>query len=154
MSAELNLDTLMKTTIETLEETAFIFTEPVDDAPPPWAEEKVFEARLEFSGDFSGTLMIAATSEPITELTANLLGTEPDDPDTLAKRSDAFGEILNIIGGVVVENWFGTAADIQLGIPMVRILTVGDYKGVFKEYGLSASLITEEDHRIDVAVKS
>ncbi len=154
METKVSRNTMIEKTIETLEEAAFIFTELADEEQPQWSEDTVTETRLSFSGEASGTMMMAATSEPLVEMAANLLGAEPDDPDVSSKKSDAFGEMLNIIGGVLVEAWFGSEAEVQLDVPKMRTLSVKEYEKGLSESMVNASLVTEEGHRIDAAVFS
>ncbi len=149
METEKKQDVLLRTVMETLEEAAFIFTEPTEGTPPEWTEDTVLHAELPFGGDSAGTLMIASSSEPTVELAANLLGIEPSDEDAQEKRADALGEILNIIGGIVVEEWFGTEADVQLGVPEVRAVDVAEYERKVTNSECCFSLITEEGLRID-----
>ncbi len=140
--------------VEILEEAAFIFTELADGDPPKWSENVVLEARLGFGGEQNGTMMIAATSGPLAELAGNLLGVEPDDPDAVSKQADAFGELLNIAGGAILEAWFGTEAEVQLKVPQVRQLPVDEYEQLLNESAFRASLVTEDGQRIDTAAFS
>ncbi len=147
-------DVLRRTVMDTLEDAAFIFTEPADDAPPEWTEDTILRAELPFSGEAAGSLIIGSSSEPTVELAANLLGIEPDDEDAQAMRADALGEILNIIGGIIIEAWFGTEADVQLGVPDVQTVNVAEYESKMTSTDCSFSLITEEGLRIDGGASS
>ncbi len=151
---ETSREVMIRGIVETLEEAAFIFTEPVDGEPPKWSADAVLEARLGFFGEEKGTMMIAATAEPLAELAGNLLGVDPNDPEAIEKQADAFGEILNIAGGALLEAWFGTEAEVQLNVPKVRTLPVGEYEQLLKESAFKASLTTEEGLRIDTAAFS
>ncbi len=153
MSNDINRESMIQTVVDTLEEAAFIFTELADEPPPGWPPaDTIMEARLGFEGDKNGMMMIAATNEPIAELAANLLGTSPEDTDAISKQSDAFGEILNIIGGALLDAWFGNEADVRLQIPKVQKLKVGEYEKELDRSSVRASLVTEDGHRIDAAV--
>jgi hypothetical protein len=100
------------------EETAFIFTEPWEDAP--MLESEVVSASIDFQGPHSGTVAMAADSSFCTTLAANFLGLEPDDPEAIRNGNAALGELLNIIAGALMEEWFGTETVCHIGIPLVR----------------------------------
>ncbi|MCP4679418.1 MAG: chemotaxis protein CheX [Deltaproteobacteria bacterium] len=151
MTNETRSDLFQQTIIETLEEAAFIFATPAKEVLS-WSKDKVLEARLSYTGEATGTLMMAATTDSIAEIAANMLGLEPDEPDVEMKQADALGEMLNIIGGVVVEAWFGSESEVQLDVPRLRTLAVDEYERQLEQPKVSLTFETEEGERIDAAV--
>ncbi len=148
MPEEMKSVLFQQVVMETLEEAAFVFTEP-SEGNLPWSEDKVLEARLDYGGEATGTLMMAATTDSLMEIASNLLGVEPDEPDVETKQADAFGEMLNIIGGVLVEAWFGAESEVQLDVPKLRTIPVTEYEQQLKDREMILSLVTEEGERID-----
>jgi hypothetical protein len=144
MTEALSPALLQQITARIFEEAAFIFTEAVAGAPPPFVGD-VIEARVTFSGPSSGTVSLATSAELSTALAANLLGIEPDDPDAGARARDAIGEMLNIIAGVLIGELFGPEVIGRLGIPQVELRGSEGYH----VDGSVVSLLTEEGQRID-----
>lgn len=129
------------------EDMAFVFTE-LDEKPAPW-EEDLVAAELTFTGEHKGKLMLITYSELCLELAANLLGIELDDPEADEKSLDALGELLNVIGGILMEKIFGKNQNHQLGVPSMKKITQKE----LLEQGdncTCVSLLDEEDRRIDV----
>jgi two-component system, chemotaxis family, chemotaxis protein CheY len=83
-----------------LETFAFSFPEPAEalEVGGEFDEELVC-ATISFSGAVSGTLSVAAPAPLCSELAANILGLEPQDPDAMLKGPDTLGEIANIAAG-------------------------------------------------------
>lgn len=129
----------------TLENAAFVFTETVPDPGPP--PDELLEATLTFSGPARGRLVLIAPPRLGVVFAANLLGVEPDDPAAQAMAGSAFGEMLNMIAGILMELWFGRQAICRLGVPEVR--QVGE-PGNGAGAACSAALVTEEQERVDV----
>lgn len=147
MTTALSSALLLETTTSILEDAAFFFSQPMG-APLPWPV-RVLEARLAFSGPTAGTVRIVTTAQFGAELAANLLGIEPTDPEAPAQAKAAVGELLNIICGALVAEWFGTAHICQLGIPEVRELDPARRSAVA---ACAIALIADERHRVEVDV--
>jgi hypothetical protein len=145
--AEIAPDRLAELLARTLEEAAFVFTEPADPAPP--FDAPVLEARLDFEGPSRGELAMTVTPAFARGLAANLLGLEPGDADIELRAGDALGEIVNMLAGAVVLELFGPAAQSRIGVPSVRQLPEAPARGA----GASVSLMTEEGERLDAAVR-
>ncbi len=147
MKTEISSDSLAQVTGQILEEAAFIFTESVE-TPPPEQQEWI-EARLSFStaedAGANGWLMLAASPSFGQQLAANLLGIEPEDADASESCQAALKEIINIIGGALVAEWFGEDVTCNLGIPETSTVSLDEHRGSGASAPYSASLVTEED---------
>jgi len=89
-----------------LEESAFLFSEPLDeDSIPPEGWEPV-GVELRWNGPSTGTMRLWADPGLLAVLAANMLGIDEDDPVSLAKGEDALKESLNmIVGNSLTEAW-------------------------------------------------
>lgn len=103
-------------TAKVLEDAAFIFSEPAEGGA---RLTEGLEARLQFSGERSGTARLRCSPGFATELAAGLLGVEPDDAEADADQRAALGELLNMIAGLLGAELFGTELITHLGIPVV-----------------------------------
>ncbi len=112
------LDTLGEVFGEIVEQMAFMFVEAIeegDEAVP--APSECLIAHLKFGGEFSGKLSIAVPTEMCAELAANMLGEEADDPDAIAKGTDALKELLNVLCGNLLTAFAGEDPVFDLGVP-------------------------------------
>lgn len=116
MSARLPPGPLAEVARGVLEEAAFLFCDDVPaDAPP--LEGRLAEATLGFEGPCAGRLTLRLPWAVAREAAANLLGTEPDDPQLESSALAAAGELLNMISGSALAAWFGAQASWALGVP-------------------------------------
>jgi len=146
MSAALSPSLLLGTTSAILEDAAFFFSERTD-TPLPWAGQ-LLEAKLSFIGPRKGTMRLVTTTAFGVELAANLLGLAPSDADAAAHARAAVGELLNMVCGAFVAEWFGADQVCQLGIPVVRAIPhPDDAPG-----DCSICLIADERHRVEVEI--
>jgi len=135
---------------QTLEEAAFVFSEPDDDAPL-WPGE-VVEIAIPFTGRLAGRMVLAPSPDFGVPHAANLLGVELEDAGVAQKGEEALGEILNIIGGAYMQAVFGADAGRRMGVPARRRLAGAAFADRLGEAACAASLLTEEGHRVDLAV--
>ncbi len=149
--SELSKEMLQAVISSILEESAFVFLSVAD--PPPPFEEEILEASLPFSGPGAGTLVITATTSFAANLAANLLGTDESDPSNAEHASDAFGEIVNIIGGEFVNALFGDDVSCHLGVPDVKKVSAKKHDKNQAAASCAIALISDEEQRIDGAVK-
>ena len=147
-----DLHTLGRVVIEILEEAAFLFCEPMDEMNRTELSSEVLMAKLGFTGPSSGDMIFSAPPETASEIAANLLGVDPDDPEVSGKGAEAVGEILNIIGGALLKEWFGSSADFEMGIPEVMKITGAELEKNTAQAALHLPLMTDEGFRIDAAV--
>jgi hypothetical protein len=147
VATEIAPERLAEMVARTLEDAAFVFTEPAD--PSATFGAPVLEARLEFEGPTRGELALTTTRAVARGLAANLLGLEPGDRDIEVRAGDALGEIVNMLAGAVVLELFGPAAQTRIGVPAVRELAGAPGPGS----GTTVSLATEDGDRLDAAVR-
>lgn len=152
MSNKLDLDVMGETVVEVLQEAAFVFAEPMEEATTDHSSKLV--AKLDFTGPSSGQMFLTCSRNLATDFAANLLGIEPDDPEAESKGGDAVGEMLNIVGGALLARWFGVSGEFEMGVPNVTELGVNDAAGEIVNASLVLPLITDEGDRIDVGIIS
>jgi len=145
--AEIAADRLAELVSRTLEDAAFVFTEPADGAGAPAAP--VLHARLDFEGPARGELSLTASPAVARALAANLLGLDEGDPDIDARAGDALGEVVNMLAGAVVLELFGPEAQTRIGVPAGAELAAPPAGAG----GTAVALLTEEGERIDAAVR-
>jgi hypothetical protein len=147
MTLPLSPDVLRGTTSLMLEEAAFLFCEPMEE-PMAWPD-RLIEARISFSGPRRGVMRLRVTEAFGIELAANLLGIEPGDEDAGVQARAAVAEMLNIVCGALVAEWFGTGQVCQLGIPEIAEIASG--AGAANPH-CAVALIADERHRLEVEV--
>jgi hypothetical protein len=92
-----------------------------DDEPHVVAPGTVWlQGEITYRGPVAGRLTAWCTRAFAVQLTANLLGTDPDSPEALVDAEDALRELLNVACGQLVTTWHGTTPIFHLGIPTVR----------------------------------
>lgn len=152
MNAALSRELLGEVTARILEEAAFVFTQQTES--PPDFEGDVVESRIGLSGPVHGEVLIASSAQFAHDLAANLLGVDPDDDTARANRLDALGEILNIIGGALLEELSSQAQatpehPARLGLPSVAAVAPAAHEERRQSALLSVAFVTEEGHRLD-----
>lgn len=110
---------LAELTITTLERTAFVLAEPVDEHDAGQLPPRTFYAGINYHGPSSGTVILSASDGFLCELAASLLGTEPDEVDLNQHGVDAVKELSNIVGGSVILELGGAQCSFSLGLPQV-----------------------------------
>jgi len=144
-------DVLGEVLVQVFEEASFIFLEPVPQASP-WAESPLL-VTLEFEGPAGekGKLLLADSQSLASELAANMLGTDPGDPESLEKGGSALKEMLNMIGGVLMGHVFGADTICKLGIPDKKVVPADESEALFKEAQSCVYTVDEDGNRIDFA---
>jgi len=117
--------TLVDETIDTLEKLAFIFAESEDDMDQ-FADAERITVSADFSGPCSGALVMEFGVDGLSELAANMLGLDEDEPISEEEQRDALKEALNIICGNVLPAIAGSEAVFSIASPL---LTEGPYGG-------------------------
>jgi len=101
-----------------LSESAFIFTDPLEEDEQPnveeWDAEGVF---LGFRGYCEGKIYMWAGKEFLRYAAANMLGIDEESDEASEKGMDALKEILNIIVGNLLTTVYGPEPVFDLGIP-------------------------------------
>jgi len=142
-------ETLAEVAAQVLEEAAFIFTEPMESAPPT---DPTLQGSLDFNGSDGGQLLMFAPPDFGIKLAANLLGVDPDDEMVSTHAADAMGEMLNILSGVLLERWHGPQASCQLGVPQVTTVTAQLALAATQKATCCVSLMADDEHPIQLAV--
>lgn len=133
-----------------LEEAAFIFTDPAQEIES--RSEDAISVLLPFTGDSAGSLVLTTGANICTEIAANLLGIEPDDPLALTKATEAQGEILNIIAGKLLVELLGNHTNYTIGIPEAISPTISEYQQMQERAVQSLYLIDEEMRKVDLLI--
>jgi hypothetical protein len=138
---------------QTLEDAAFVFTEPCDS--PPAFGGTVLVARMEFSGAAGPPgweLRLAASPKLGEALAADLLGEDPGDGPEEGRGADALSEMLNICCGVLARELFGPQEVCRLSVPVQATRTEEDYQREVAAACCRVSLVTEEGARLDAVL--
>lgn len=107
----------------TFEKMAFIFSmmEPDEDEE---LSEDISQVHVDFSGPFSGTLLMQLDSDILPELSSNMLGIDDDTP--VDQQHDALKEMINVICGNLLPAIGGAKAIFNINAP--ELDTNGDSK--------------------------
>lgn len=98
-----------------LEDTAFLFSEEPGKSLSFAGDP--FGVGLAYTGPEEGELRVWAQPALMRTLAANMLGVEESDPNALARRADALGELLNIVLGHCLTERFGEEEPMRMGLP-------------------------------------
>ena len=134
---------------QVLEDMTFLFTEEFDGGEP--LEADLVAAELEFKAEKSGRIRVVADCGLCREMAANMLGTDPDDPESDEKCRDALGEYVNVIGGILMEHLFPGASDHSIGVPKVMCSISPDELST-NDGDVTVSLIDEEERRMEISI--
>lgn len=102
-----------------LGDLAFMIAEQ-DSAPSPPPGTIWLAGEIRYSGPVTGQINCWCTRDFAVQLAANLLGTDPDDPEALTDADDAVREFLNVLCGNLVTSWHGDEAVFNLSIATVQ----------------------------------
>lgn len=111
------LENIFSTMAEALQETSFLFSDPVYDEVELNGDEQYYKVKLTFSGDPSGEFQLSAPKAILFQLSENLLGITEEDPQSLPMGINALKETLNIFMGNFLTREFGLTKVFDLGIP-------------------------------------
>jgi len=100
-----------------VEKLTFMFPEPIDASELPGGFAGHVRAEMSFSGDATGTLVLAVPTEMCIELVANLLGMSPEEEEVQADARDALQELLNVFTGHALTALFGEESSCDLTVP-------------------------------------
>ena len=118
MMTEQIKEALTNIAVETFEQLAFMFAFSQEDENPGQFNSPVF-ARISFSGDFCGTLVMKVSSIILEELAANMLGVDEEEKTTLDQQHDALKETLNIICGNLLPAVAGKQEIFNINAPEI-----------------------------------
>lgn len=149
MTALISSEDLGEILSHALEEGAFIFLEVTDSLPEEQGE--VVQAHLSLNGAISCELTLCASVEFAEVIAANLLGVEPGDEEALGKGSDAIGEILNIVAGIVMDRYGGGELRLTIGTPIVTVTTMDEHLSFVGNHLSRCLLVSDDGFWIDMA---
>jgi CheY-specific phosphatase CheX len=109
-------DTLYRITEGVLEQLAFILSFPEEELSAIDPSTAV-SATVNFSGPFSGRLVVLISESDLPELAGNMLGT--DEETTTAERHDALKELINVVCGNLLPEIAGKKAVFNVAAPEV-----------------------------------
>ncbi|MCP3885882.1 MAG: chemotaxis protein CheX, partial [Propionibacteriaceae bacterium] len=101
-----------------VEKLTFMFPEPATAAELPGGFAGYVRVAMDFSGDASGTIVLAVPAEMCAELAANLLGMDPEDEEVQLRARDALQELLNVFTGHALTTLHGDASTCDLTVPV------------------------------------
>jgi hypothetical protein len=137
--------------VRTLEDAAFVFATPADEAagePAPPFDGDVVEARLAWSGPRAGELRLAVGRGLAAALAANLLGVD-EAPE---RGEEALAELANMAAGALVAELFGAADPPRLSLPRVARRSPAAHAAERREAAVAVALVEEEGRRIEARV--
>lgn len=116
-------DMLAEVFSEVAEKMAFMFTDVPEEHEFPTDLSHALEAKMTFSGPFSGGVELVVPMEMCMEIAGNFLGLDPDDDLlTEAAAHDALKEMLNVTCGHVLTAMAGEKPIFDLSVPEVAPL--------------------------------
>ncbi len=119
---------------EVLETMAFMFADPCESMELPEDIPDAIKASMEFCGEEGfGSVSLTVPAQMCMELASNILGMEPDDPDSQNKAEDALKELLNVITGRLATGIFGSKPVFTLSVPEVVIMDRDSWTNSFND---------------------
>jgi len=74
---------------------------------------------LGFTGTRSGTFVVRTSLRFAKQMAANMLMAQPEELEDFEEVSDAFGELVNMLGGNFKNDWVAGGNQMDLSIPTV-----------------------------------
>lgn len=109
---------ITRESVQTLEKLAFIFAIPEEEDIAPEEGETV-DVVVDFTGPFSGSMLVMYPEADLDELAVNMLGLDDEDEIDSDQKFDALKETVNIICGNVLPAIGGKRAIFNIGVPVV-----------------------------------
>jgi len=111
----------------------------------------VVESLVSFCGTYTGTIALEVETSGILPLVNDFLGCDPEQALSVPK-SDAIGELANIVAGRLLEAWLPGELNYDIGIPAVTSTTHRETKLVNEPQVCVAKLRTDSGTRIAAAI--
>ena len=111
----------------------------------------VVESLVSFSGTYTGTLSLEVEASGILPLVNDFLGCDPEQALSLP-RSDAIGELANIVVGRLLESWLTGEPSYDIGIPVVSSTTHGRTRLISEPQVCVTKLRTDSGTRVAAAI--
>ncbi len=107
---------------EVIEQIAFMFADPAEPRDLAVQGRSFMQASMSFTGQMQGEVAIAVPTDACSEIAANVLGMEADDPFVTERSADALKELLNVTCGHILTGLAGEKPVFDLSIPQVSDL--------------------------------
>ena len=114
------IESLGNTAREVFETMVFLSPssiEPLDEQLSSFKDEVV--GLLSFSGTASGTFIVRSRGDTATKIAARMLMIAPEELTDPAEMVDAFGEVVNMLGGNFKNVWVEDGNVMDLSVPCV-----------------------------------
>ena len=152
MEENLN-DVLTKMFAEVAEQMAFLFCEPAREEELSASTSSYVEARMTFLGPRRGALRIATTPELCRQVSANVLGIEPEDEQAQRGADDALKELLNVTCGRFLTAIAGEEAVFDLSVPAVSRLSAEEWGRFCRESEMARLMVEDSPVLLSVSVE-
>lgn len=114
------VDSLQQSAREILETMVFMTPRSVEVADE---SRSAFDAPviglLGFTGTRRGTFVVRTTEQLAKTIAAKMLMMEPADLGSFGEAADAFGEVVNMLGGNFKNTWVADGNQMELSVPTV-----------------------------------
>ena len=149
MNTEQLQQVLTDTVVSVLEEAIYALV----DRDQAYCEDDVpvVESLVSFSGTYTGTIALEVEASGILPLVNDFLGCDIEQSLSLPK-SDAIGELANIVAGRLLEAWLPGELNYDIGIPVVTSTTHAQTKIANEPQVCVARLRTDSGTRVAAAI--
>lgn len=114
------VDSLRKSAWEILETMVFLTPTSVEvQTVQKDAFSDAVIGLLSFTGTKSGTIFVRTSDELASLMAAKMLMVEPSELSGFDEVADAFGEIVNMLGGNFKNEWVASGNQMELSVPHV-----------------------------------
>lgn len=108
---------LRKMFSDVLSDMAFIFLSDPEEGIP--LSQYTLDVHITYSGPTKGSLKLRCDGRFAAQVAANMLGVDPNDASARQARLDAVKELMNVVCGNLVTEFYGTDGLFELSIPEV-----------------------------------
>ena len=113
---------------EVMEKMAFMFVEEADPDEIPDSSDENLKAKMNFVGNYSGSLMIIVQRDILMQIAPNVLGDDPDGGWMERIGIDALSELLNVTCGSILTSLFGHQPVFDLTVPEVTLIDDDEWR--------------------------
>ncbi len=137
-------EVLGKVFCDILEQLAFMFSEAAEKEDlPDKVDAQYLKASMAFKGPFQGTISLTMAKDMCAEMSANVLGVEPDDDVAIKGAQDALKELLNVTCGHVLTTIAGEEPIFDLTVPTVSDFEQPKWRSLINEPGTVIELVDD-----------
>ena len=137
---------------DVLEKQAFMFADPVDKEDLPSIEADCIRARIGFTGEMDGELVLLVPGEMCAEIAANILGTDADDELSIQRGQDALKELLNVTCGQFLTTFAGEKPVFDLSVPEITTLDAEGWQASLDDSDTLAFLVDESPALLRISI--